>query len=143
MIVQSRLNSEQLSTGEIMSRAKLAKESVRLITLLVAILTEFVITQSKAEEGYGKACKVDNRLSILAADGDANACRTLALASNAQEFQLGCQDIKNADLVMLTKPIGITDKSARLRSSSLLENAENANRSPEEFAACAKLWGSR
>lgn len=126
-----------------MSLPTSAEESMRLTTLLIAILSQLTTSQSSADENYGKACKIGNHFIMLAADGDANSCRALALASNAQEFQIGCRKTNNTGLAMLSKPISITDKSARLRSSSLMENTENANGRPEEFAACAKLWDSR
>jgi hypothetical protein len=82
-------------------------------------------------------------MSALEADGNTNACRALAVQAKAQGYQIGCQDAERKDAVMLTAPIAMHEKSARVTSSTLVSNIENSKRAPEEVAACAKLWGSR
>jgi hypothetical protein len=98
---------------------------------------------ARADLDYKKVCKIGVELKALAEDGNANSRRALAITSNAQDYQIGCQDARNENLVMLTTPINVNDKSARLTSASLAANALNANQSSAEFAACAKFWGNR
>jgi hypothetical protein len=106
-------------------------------------LSFFPTSATRAEDAYRKACKVGTSVSILETDGNANSCRALAIQANAHSYQIGCQGAEQKDAIMLTTPISINDKSARLTSSSLMANTENAKQVPEEVAACAKFWGSR
>jgi hypothetical protein len=111
--------------------------------LLLGLSAVFATSATGAENDFRKVCKVGMAVNILETDGNANSCRALALQANAQNYQIGCQSTEVKDAVMLTTPISINEKSARLTSSSLAANAENAKHAPEEVAACAKVWGSR
>jgi hypothetical protein len=111
--------------------------------LLVALSAVFANSPMRAENGFTKVCKVGTAVGTLETDGNANSCRALAVQANAQSYQIGCQGGEVKDAVMLTTPISINDKSARLTSSSLAANTENARHAPEEVAACARVWGSR
>jgi hypothetical protein len=98
---------------------------------------------AKADSDYRKVCRVGETLTVLAEDANANACRAIAINSKSQEYQIGCQGAKTESLVMLTAPISINDKSARLTTASLAANVANANYAPREFAGCANFWVSR
>jgi hypothetical protein len=111
--------------------------------LLAALSAVFAASAIRAENAFTKVCKVGTSVSTLETDGNANSCRALAVQANAQSYQIGCQGGEAKDAVMLTTPISINDKSARLTSSSLAANTENARHASEEVAACAKAWGSR
>jgi hypothetical protein len=77
-------------------------------------------------------------VNTLEPDGNAMNCRALGLQAKAQSYQIGCQSAEDA--VMLTTPIHINDKSARLTTSSLVANTENAKHTPEKLAVCAEVW---
>jgi hypothetical protein len=99
--------------------------------------------QQQEQRGHsGRRAKLAP-LCILETDGNANSCRALAIQANAQSYQIGCQSAEQKDAIMLTVPISINDKSARLTSASLMANTENIKQAPEGVAACAKFWGSR
>src|SRR3954449_8294275 len=107
------------------------------------IAAMFGSSSTRAENAFVKACKVGNAVSTLEADGNANACRALAVQAKAESYQIGCQGAERKDAVMLTAPIKVHEKSARVTSSTLVANIENSKRVPEEVAACAEVWGSR
>jgi hypothetical protein len=115
----------------------------RLPATLIVLTALFTSFPARADSDYKKVCKIGAHLKALAEEGDANHCRTLAVASNLQEYQLGCQSARDENLVMLTTPINIQAKSARVTSASLAANGSNANQDTAEFATCAKYWGSR
>jgi hypothetical protein len=115
---------------------------VRLLAM-PAVLTALFTFPAEADSDYKKVCKIGVNLTVLAEDANANSCRAVAITSNSQDYQIGCQNTKNENLIMLTTPINVNDKSARLTSASLVANGENANHSAAEFAACGKFWGNR
>ena len=115
----------------------------RLLATLIVLAASFTSFPARADADYAKVCKVGADLKALAEDDNVNSCRTLAVASNAQEYQLGCQSARDKNVVMLTAAINIRSKSARVTSASLAANALNANQNTAEFATCAKFWGSR
>jgi hypothetical protein len=82
-------------------------------------------------------------VNTLEPDGNAMSCRAFGLQAKAQNYQIGCQSAEVKDTIMLTTPIHINDKSARLTTSTLVANSENAKHAPEELAACAKVWVAR
>jgi hypothetical protein len=114
-----------------------------LCAALLVGLSLFPTSATRAEDAFRKACKVGTSVSILETDGNANSCRALAIQANVQNYQIGCQGAEHKDAIMLTTPISINDKSARLTSASLMANTENTKHAPEEVTACAKFWGSR
>jgi hypothetical protein len=91
---------------------------------------------------YKKICRVSENLRVLDDSADANSCRTIAVDSQAQEYQIGCRDSENTGTIIVTAPFHITDKAARVTSSKLAAHAQNTA-TPEQFAQCAKVWGSR
>jgi hypothetical protein len=92
------------------------------------------------ETNLKKVCKVGMMVNILEHDGTAMSCRALGLQANAYNYQIGCLSTEVKDEVILTTPIHINDKSARLTASSLVANIENAHHEPEELAACVEVW---
>lgn len=108
------------------------------IVLGAALLVGFATSAAGAEGDLRKVCKVGVTLNALEPDGNAMNCRALGLQAEAQSYQIGCQSAEDA--VMLTTPIHINDKSARLTTSSLLANTDNAKRAQEKLAACAEVW---
>jgi hypothetical protein len=119
-----------------------AGTTIRLLVIPAVLMTLFTF-KAEADPIYKKVCKVGANLTALAVDANANACRAIAIASNSQDYQIGCQDTKNENLVILTGPINLNDKSARLTSASLAANEANANHRAADFAECAKFWISR
>jgi len=67
--------------------------------------------------------------------------QAIAVGSQAQEYQIGCRDSENNGTIIVTTPFVITDKAARVTSSKLAANTQNMA-TPEQFAKCAKAWGS-
>jgi hypothetical protein len=102
-------------------------------------LLGFATSPARTESGFRKVCKVGMMVNILEPDGTAMSCRALGLQANAQSYQIGCLSTE-VDAVILTTPIHMNDKSARLTPSTLLANIENANHEPEELAACVEVW---
>jgi hypothetical protein len=82
-------------------------------------------------------------MTVLTDDANANSCRAIAIASKSREYQIGCQRAKDENLVLLTVPISINDKSARLTRGSLAANVANASHDATEFSACAEFWVNR
>ena len=113
------------------------------IVLCAALSLGFVISAARAESDLRKVCKVGMTLSSLEPDGNAMNCRTLALQAKAQHYQIGCQSAEADDAVMLTTPLDINDKLARLTTSSLVANAENAKHAAEKLRACVEVWFAR
>jgi hypothetical protein len=109
--------------------------------LMVGLAAICRSSSTRAENAFRKACKVGDAVSTLEADGNANACRALAIQAKAENYQIGCQDAERKDAVILTTPIKLHEKSARVTSSTLVANIENSKRAPEEVAACAEVWG--
>jgi hypothetical protein len=108
------------------------------IVLCAALLLGFATSAARAESDLRKVCKIGMTVNTLEPDGNAMNCRALGLQAQAQNYQIGCQSAEDA--VMLTAPIHINDKSARLTTSSLVANTENARHAPEKLAACAEAW---
>jgi hypothetical protein len=90
----------------------------RLSATLILLTASFTSFPARADSDYTKVCKIGTDLKALAEDGNANSCRALAIASNLQAYQLGCQSARDENLVMLTTPIKIQEKSARVTSAS-------------------------
>ena len=121
--------------------AMAARNMARPLAVPIVLTTLFTFEAEAAD--YRKVCKIGANLTVLAEDASANSCRAIATASNSQDYQIGCQDTKNENLVMLTTPINVNDKSARVTSASLATNGANANHGAEDFAVCAKFWVPR
>ena len=119
-----------------------SRHAIRM-ALIVGLAAIFASSSTRADNAFVKACKVGDEVSALEADGNANACRALAVQAKAPSYQVGCQDAERKDAVMLTAPISMDEKSARVTSSTLVANIENSKSAPEEVAACAKVWGTR
>jgi hypothetical protein len=98
--------------------------------------------RATAEGDYKKIFRVSENLRVLDDSADVNSCRTIAVDSQAQEYQIGCRDSENTGTIIVTAPFHITDKAARVTSSKLAAHAQNTA-TPEQFAQCAKVWGSR
>lgn len=110
------------------------------IVLCGTLLLGFATSEVRAESDLRKVCKVGMTVSTLEPDGNAMNCRALGLQAKAQHYQIGCQSAEVTDAVMLTTPIHINDKSARLTTSTLVANTENAKHAPEALAARAQVW---
>jgi len=110
------------------------------IVLCAALLLGFATSAARAESDLRKVCKVGMTVNTLEPDGNAMSCRALGLQAQAQNYQIGCQGAEVTNTVMLTTPIHINDKSARLTTLTLVANTENTKHPPEELAACAKVW---
>jgi hypothetical protein len=93
-----------------------ARTMARLSATLILLTASFTSFPARADSDYTKVCKIGTDLKALAEDGNANSCRALAIASNLQAYQLGCQSARDENLVMLTTPIKIQEKSARVTS---------------------------
>src|SRR4051794_19033820 len=96
--------------------------------MIVGLAAIFGSSSTRAENAFVKACKVGDEVSALEADGNATACRALAIQAKAPSYQIGCNGAERKDAVMLTAPISINEKSPRLTSSSLVANMENSKR---------------
>jgi|Tabmets5t2r1_1033131.scaffolds.fasta_scaffold219699_1 hypothetical protein len=110
------------------------------IVLCAALSLDFATSAARAESDLRKVCKVGMTLNTLEPDGNAMNCRALGLQAKAQHYQIGCQSAEADDAVMLTTPININDKSARLTTSSLVANAENAKHAAGTIRACVEVW---
>jgi hypothetical protein len=113
------------------------------IVLCAALLLGLETSAARAESDLRKVCKVGMTVNTLQPDGNAMDCRALGLQEKAETYQIGCQSAEVKDAVMLTTPIHINDKSARLTTSSLVASTENAKHAPERLAACATVWVAR
>jgi hypothetical protein len=113
------------------------------IVLCAALLLGFATSAARAESDLRKVCKVGMTVNTLEPDGNAMSCRAVGLQAKAQNYQIGCESAEVKDTIMVTTPIHINDKSARLTTSTLVANTENAKHAPEELAACAKVWVAR
>jgi hypothetical protein len=120
----------------------LAMERIVIVSNLSALLVQLAAARATAESNYRKICRVSENLRVLDDSADANSCRTIAVNSQAQEYQIGCRDGENTDTIIITAPFNITDKAARVTSSKLAAYAQNTG-TPEQFEKCAKAWGSR
>jgi hypothetical protein len=117
-------------------------ERIVVVSILSALLVQLAAARAKAESNYKKICRVSENLRVLDDSADANSCRTIAVNSQAQEYQIGCRDGENTDTIIITGPFHITDKAARVTSAKLAAHAQNTG-TPEQFETCAKAWGSR
>ena len=116
--------------------------SAARIILCAALSLDLATSAARAESDLRKVCKIGTTLNTLEPDGNATRCRALGLQANAQHYQIGCQSAEADDAVMLTNPIDINDKSARLTTPSLVENAENGKHAAEKLRACVEVWFS-
>jgi hypothetical protein len=110
------------------------------IVLCAALSLGFASSAARADSDLRKVCKVGMTLKTLEPDGNAMSCRALGIQAKAEHYQIGCQSAEADDAVMLTTPININDKSARLTTSSLVANAENAKHAAEKLRACVEVW---
>ena len=117
-------------------------EIIAIVSILTALLVPFTAARATEDGDYKKICRVSENLKVLADSDDANSCRQIAVGSQAQEYQIGCRDSENTGTIIVTAPFHITDKAARVTSSKLAAYAQNTA-APEQFAKCAKAWGSR
>jgi hypothetical protein len=113
-----------------------------IVSVLTAVFVLLMAARSSADSDYKKVCLVSQNLRVLDGSEDANSCRAIAVGSQAQEYQIGCRDSESEGTILVTAPFSISDKAARVTSSRLAANTQNTA-SPEEFAKCAKAWGSR
>jgi hypothetical protein len=137
------------ATGQIFHRKEecdvtggLAMQRIAIMSILSALLVQFTAARATAEGDYKKICRVSENLRVLDDSADANSCRTIAIDSQAQEYQIGCRDSENMSTIVVTARFHITDKAARVTSSKLAAYPQNTA-TPEQFAKCAKVWGSR
>jgi hypothetical protein len=117
-------------------------ERIVIVSMLSAVLVQPAAAEATAEGNYKKICRVGENLRALDDSADPNSCRAIAVDSQAQEYQIGCRDSENMGTIIVTAPFHITDKAARVTSSRLAAHAQNTA-TPEQFAQCAKAWGSR
>jgi hypothetical protein len=120
---------------------KAVRTMARLLATLIVLTPAFTSLPARADSEYKKVCKIGTDLKALPDDGNANSCRTLAVASNSQEYQLGCQSAKDEDVVILTTPINMQSKSARVTSASLAANALNADQEQRGVGHLRKILG--
>jgi len=113
-----------------------------IVSVLAAAFVLLTAARSTADSDYKKICLVSQNLRVLDDSDDANSCRAIAVSSQAQEYQIGCRDSENQGTILTTAPYSISDKAARVTSSKLAANTQNTA-TPEQFAKCAKAWGSR
>ncbi len=71
-------------------------ERIVIVSILSAVLVQFSAARATAEGNYKKVCRVSENLRVLDDGADANSCRTIAVDSQAQEYQIGCRDGENA-----------------------------------------------
>lgn len=117
-------------------------ERIVIVSILSALLGQLAAARATAETNYKKICRVSENLRVLDDSADANSCRTIAVNSQAQEYQIGCRDGENTGTIIITAPFHITDKAARVTSSKLAAYVQNKG-TPEQFEKCANAWGSR
>ena len=115
---------------------------IAIVNTITAILVTLTAARATAEGDYKKVCQVSENLRVLDDGDDANSCRQIAVGAQAQEYQIGCRDTENNGTTIVTAPFSITDKAARVTSSKLAANTQNTA-TQEQFAKCAKAWGSR
>ena len=113
-----------------------------IVSVLAAAFVLLTATRSAADSDYKKIFLVNQNLRVFDDSDDANSCRAIAVGSQAQEYQIGCRDSENQGTILVTAPYSISDKAARVTSSKLAANTQNTA-TPEQFAKCAKAWGSR
>jgi dTDP-4-dehydrorhamnose reductase len=117
-------------------------ERAAIVSILSVLLLQLMAARAMTEGDYKKICRVSESLRVLDDSADANSCRAIAVDSQAQEYQIGCRDSENTGTIIVTAPFHTTDKAARVTSSKLAAYAQNTA-TPEQFAKCAKAWGSR
>jgi archaellum biogenesis ATPase FlaH len=149
---QSLLYSSDLELGETTHRifeamdrskpSRLVLERLGIASVLSAVFVLLMAARSSADSDYKKICLVTQNLRVLDDSDDANSCRAIAVGSQAQEYQIGCRDSESQGTILVTTPFSINDKAARVTSSKLAANTLNTA-SPEQFAKCAKTWGSQ
>ena len=115
---------------------------IAIVNTITAILVTLTAARATAEGDYKKVCRVSENLRVLDDGDDANSCRQIAVGAQAQEYHIGCRDTENNGTTIVTAPFSITDKAARVTSSKLAANTQNTA-TQEQFAKCAKAWGSR
>ena len=117
-------------------------ERLGIVCVLTAVFVLLTAARSTADSDYKKVCLISQNLRVLDDSEDANSCRAIAVGSQAQEYQIGCRDSESEGTIIVTAPFSISDKAARVTSSKLAANTQNTA-TPEQFAECAKAWGSR
>jgi hypothetical protein len=117
-------------------------ERLGIVIVLIALFVLLMAARSTADSDYKKICLVSQNLRVIDGSDDANSCRAIAVGSQAQEYQIGCRNSENQSTILVTAPFRIIDKAARVTSSKLAANTQNTA-TPEQFAECAKAWGSR
>ena len=117
-------------------------ERLAIVSILTALFVPLTAAGATTDSDYKKICLISQNLRVLDDSDDANSCRAIAVGSQAQEYQIGCRDSENQATILVTAPFNITDKAARVTSSKLAANTQNTA-TPEQFAKCAKAWGSR
>jgi hypothetical protein len=86
-VVVSALKSVSFSSFSVSTFALTAARTMAGLSATLIVLTApFTSFPAKADSDYKKVCKIGAHLKALAEDGDANYCRTLALASKLQKI---------------------------------------------------------
>jgi hypothetical protein len=116
-------------------------KSIAIACILSSLAVSLPTTQATADDDYKKICRVNENLRVLDDDADANSCRAIAVDSQAREYQIGCRGREDS-VIIVTELFSVTDKGARVTSTKLAANPQNKT-TPEQFAKCAKAWGSR
>src|SRR5262245_24754771 len=117
-------------------------KSLAYVCILTALSVSLPAAQATADDDYKKICRVNENLRVLDDEADANSCRAIAVEAQVREYQIGCRGEEDSDLIIVTEPISVTDKGARVSSSKLAANMQN-KAAPEQFAKCAKVWATR
>ena len=149
LVLRCRLTHTPVCLGQgqpgdqIMLNANQGSRRAARIVLCAALSLDFATSASRAESGLRKVCKVGMTLNTLEPDGNAMNCRVLGLQAKVQHYKIGCQSADADEAVMLTTPLDINDETARLTTSSLVANPENAKHAAEELHACMELWFAR
>jgi hypothetical protein len=115
-------------------------KQIAIVSILTGLSASVMVTSAIAD--YKKICLVSETLRLLDDDADANSCRAVAVQAQVKEYQIGCRDSEDEDVILITTPFNITDIAARVTSSKLAANMGNTS-TLEKFAKCAKTWGSR
>jgi hypothetical protein len=78
-------------------------ERIGMVSILAAPFILFTVTKSAAD-GIYEICRVGENLKVLNDSDDANSCRRIAVSSQAQEYQIGCRDLKTPERSSSPRP---------------------------------------
>src|SRR5262249_35690497 len=71
---------------------------------------------TRAIADYKKIGLVSETLRVLDDDADANSCRAVAVEAQVKEYQIGCRDSEDEDLILITTPFNITEAAFKTSS---------------------------